>query len=296
MDLWQRARGFAQEAARKSQELSKGAAELVSETAKRSKELAAEASKKAEVLRAEAVRRADQIKTLAGDIDKISVPAPIAQGAALLRGVGEAEEKGPGDEELTRFGVTEELREFVKGVTISTFKDFPMQEEPEISDAPAVSNVRQDLNEWQAKHATLVLSTVKEISKFRYELCPRYMKERKFWRIYFILVDSYVVQYEKKYIEESKLKAALQEQKEKVQENSSPASTSKTQVPESKPQDKASKSATADHDLDVFLLGDLGDSDEGPDEQDDTFDDDFDKVDDSMALDSDDNEEKKSGK
>lgn len=26
---------------------------------------------------------------------------------------------------------------------------------------PTASNVRQDLNEWQAKHATLVLTTVK---------------------------------------------------------------------------------------------------------------------------------------
>ncbi|XP_028077390.1 uncharacterized protein LOC114279355 isoform X2 [Camellia sinensis] len=31
-----------------------------------------------------------------------------------------------------------------------------------------------------------------EISKLRYELCPRVMKERKFWKIYFILVNSHV--------------------------------------------------------------------------------------------------------
>ena len=30
-----------------------------------------------------------------------------------------------------------------------------------MSDVPTVSNVRQDLNEWQARHATLVLSAVK---------------------------------------------------------------------------------------------------------------------------------------
>lgn len=33
---------------------------------------------------------------------------------------------------------------------------------------------------------------LQEISKLRYELCPRVMKERKFWRIYFILVNSHV--------------------------------------------------------------------------------------------------------
>jgi hypothetical protein len=38
----------------------------------------------------------------------------------------------------------------------------------------------------------MFLSFVQEISKFRYELCPRYMKERKFWRVYFLLVNSYI--------------------------------------------------------------------------------------------------------
>ncbi|KAG6412322.1 hypothetical protein SASPL_124998 [Salvia splendens] len=58
------------------------------------------------------------------------------------------------------------------------------------SDVPMVSNIRQDLTEWQEKHAKLVLLTVKEVSKLRYQLCPRVMKERKFWRIFFILVKA----------------------------------------------------------------------------------------------------------
>jgi hypothetical protein len=33
-----------------------------------------------------------------------------------------------------------------------------------MEDVPTVSNVRQDLNEWQARHATLVLSAVKVFS------------------------------------------------------------------------------------------------------------------------------------
>jgi hypothetical protein len=41
---------------------------------------------------------------------------------------------------------------------------FGPADEPEMSDVPTVSNVRQDLNEWQAKHATLVLSSVKVFS------------------------------------------------------------------------------------------------------------------------------------
>ncbi|CAL9134047.1 unnamed protein product [Musa textilis] len=259
MDLWQRAKGFAEEAAKRSQELTKGAAkfsqEFVSETAKKSKEIASEAAKKADLLRSEALRAAEQIKTLTVDLP-IPMPSTVGQASSA------AVVPEPGSD-LERFGVTEELREFVKGITISTFRDFPMQDEPETSDVPTVSNVRQDLNEWQARHATLVLSTVKvfpcEISNFRYELCPRYMKERKFWRIYFILVDSHVAPFEKQYMEE--LKKEEQKQIDSVKEN--PTALPPT-APDAKETElpKSSTSLTAE-DLDAFLLGDLGSDDEG---------------------------------
>ncbi|MQM01342.1 hypothetical protein Taro_034096 [Colocasia esculenta] len=181
MDFWQRAVVFADgaakrskelsmEAAKRSKELTKGASkfsqefvaetakkskELAAETAKKSKELAAEAKKRADEIRVEALKRTDQIKSLARDIP-ISIP-PLAQGSA--------EAAGRSSSELERFGVTDELREFVEGITISTFRDFPMEDtdEPQIMDAPNASNIRQDLNEWQTQHATLVLSTVKLI-------------------------------------------------------------------------------------------------------------------------------------
>ena len=38
-----------------------------------------------------------------------------------------------------------------------------------MSDIPTVSNVRQDLSEWQEKHANLVLSTVKVVPLVRTE-------------------------------------------------------------------------------------------------------------------------------
>lgn len=142
MDFWQRARVFAEEAAKKSQEITKEAAkksqeltqgaakvsqEFVSETAKKSKELAAEALKKADLIKIEAMKRADQIKTVAGEIEiPIQIPSlsPLASrgAAAPAPAVEDAAE-------MERFGVTEELREFVKGITISTFRDFPMQGE-----------------------------------------------------------------------------------------------------------------------------------------------------------------------
>ncbi|KAG6538399.1 hypothetical protein ZIOFF_003520 [Zingiber officinale] len=273
MDLWQKAKVFAEEAAKRSQEISKEAAkrsqeltqgaarfsqEFVSETAKKSKEMAAEAAKKADLIRSEALRAADQIKSIAVDI-----PIPIA--SALVPGSSAAVAPDPASD-LDRFGVTQELKEFVQGLQISTFRDFPMQDEPEpdISTIPAASNVRQDLNEWQARHATLVLSTVKvfeyEISKFRYELCPRYMKERKFWHIYFSLVDSHVAPYEKTFMEESKKKAD-QKQLESVKENPATFPSTTAQAKETNLQ-KTSTSKMPE-DLDVFLLGDLGSDEEG---------------------------------
>lgn len=60
------------------------------------------------------------------------------------------------------------------------------------------------INDWGAETSMLAYITsfwaltfiiylfFQEISKLRYDLCPRVMKERKFWRVYFILVNSHV--------------------------------------------------------------------------------------------------------
>ncbi|KAK8940596.1 hypothetical protein KSP39_PZI010349 [Platanthera zijinensis] len=266
MDLWQRAKVFAEEAAKRaeeaakrSQELTKGAAkfsqEFVFETAKMSKELAAEATKAADQIKTQALRRADQIKTFASDI-----PIPVNTLSAAASGSFISREPSP---DLVSFGITEELKEFVKGLTINTFRDFPMEDEPDMDESATSSNVRKDLNGWQTRHATLILSTAKEISKFRYELCPRYMKERKFWRIYFILVNSYVAPYEKQYAEKINLESEPAESNH-TNDSSCTTLTLKGEQKESKLQGKPSTSSTAEQDLDVFLLGDLGSSDEGP--------------------------------
>lgn len=260
MDFWSKAKKFAEEAATKSQELTKEAAkrsqeltstisgssriaDIVSETAKRSKELAAEASN-------QIMMRADQIKSLSLlDASKSS---------------DDQKKMEVSSQELERFGISDELREFVKEIEMSTFQDFPLPDDAPMSDVPAVSNVRQDLTEWQARHATLMLSTVKEISKLRYELCPRVMKERKFWRIYFMLVNSHIAPYEKKYNEEAKLKAAEQE-KAKAEKEKEIVESVAVSKPDGAEPTRTLKTSTssAEQDLDVFLLGDLGDSD-GP--------------------------------
>ncbi|XVF54491.1 hypothetical protein PTKIN_Ptkin05aG0184400 [Pterospermum kingtungense] len=163
MDIWNKARSFAEEAAKRSSELTKEAArrssdltigsaklgDIVSEASKRSKEIAAEASKRADQIRVEAAKRADLIRS------------SLAEGIAPPPNT---ERQAEQEEELERFGINEELRDFVKGITLSTFQDFPFSDDSPMSDVATVSNIRQDLTEWQEKHANLVLLTVKESS------------------------------------------------------------------------------------------------------------------------------------
>ncbi|KAK6925160.1 BSD domain [Dillenia turbinata] len=268
MDLWQRARSFAEEAAKKSQELTMEAAkksqefslsigsskfsDIVSETAKKSKEFAVEASRKADQLKIEALKRAEEIRS--------QIPASAL--SSLVDTSIPLSTTTDNSENLEDFGITDDLREFVKGITMNTFRDFPLEDDTEIFEAPTVSNIRQDLTAWQEKHANLVLKTVKEISKLRYELCPRIMRERKFWRIYFILVNTHVAPYEKQYMENLKLKSAEQTNDEKAKGTIEAGTSSKPDGKNASQQIKTSKSA--EEDLDVFLLGDMGDSDEGP--------------------------------
>ncbi|KAI3977146.1 hypothetical protein MKX01_004025 [Papaver californicum] len=297
MDFWEGAKSFAEEAAKKSQEYTKEAAKrsqeltigssrlsaIVSETAKKSKELAAEATKKADQIKIEAFKRADQFKTLAEGISpqipSVSISSLVDSSSSLINTTTNS--IAPSSADLENFGITDELREFVKGITINTFQDFPMEDEPPMSEVPTMSNVRQDLTEWQERHATLVLSTVKEVSKLRYQLCPRIMKDRKFWRVYFFLVNSHVTLFEKRYNEEVKLKS-VEKTKDEVKCNEPTAATiSRPEVLEHNRQIKTSLSST-EQDLDIFLLGDLGSSDEGgPDDG--GFDDDLDKSDDEGA-------------
>ncbi|XP_068479159.1 uncharacterized protein [Phaseolus vulgaris] len=79
------------------------------------------------------------------------------------------------------------------------------------------SKVRKDLSEWQERHAILVLSRVKEISQLRYVLCPRHLKENQFWKIYFKLARSHVLEYELRHIKQEKLKRmAMEDEKSSV--------------------------------------------------------------------------------
>ncbi|XP_071717302.1 uncharacterized protein [Rutidosis leptorrhynchoides] len=272
--FWQKAKSLAEEATKRSQTLISSTAssspvriaDIVSETAKRSKDIAAEASKKADEFKTAALLSlSDQIQISSLSINSFSSDDPPAP-----------------ELELEKFGITQDLRDFVKGLTLSTFQSFPFPDDV-ASDVATVSNVRQDLSEWQQKHAKLVLTAVKEVSKLRYELCPRHMKDGRFWRIYFTLVSTHVSPYERKFVEESKLKQIAQTDGEKV---------GQTVGPDVVGEKLKSKTSTSEQDLDSYLLGDLDDSDEHPDDDDgnDAFneeddDDDFDKIDNSEIED-----------
>ncbi|KAL2643831.1 hypothetical protein R1flu_011418 [Riccia fluitans] len=276
MDLFlQKAKVFALDAAKKSQELANQAAkmsqELATETAKRSKELAVDVSKKA-----------DQLKAYAGELTPV-----IGSKAAV---VSAASNPGkPTEEELLEYGITPELREFVQGLTIKTFRDFPLESTQAAKESEgAVKSdhiTRQDLTDWQERHALLVLLAVQEMSDFRYVLCPRRMKESRFWKIYFTLVNSYVAPYEARAKEKA---AALAKERARSAEETKSASEQATRdikdspvaTPEAKETGVAVKPQNPDIDLDAYLMG--VDSDEDGD-VDDGSDADFDKLVNSTA-------------
>ncbi|KAL3696962.1 hypothetical protein R1sor_011038 [Riccia sorocarpa] len=276
MDLFlQKAKVFALDAAKKSQELANQAAkmsqELATETAKRSKELAVDVSKKA-----------DQLKAYAGELTPVIASKAIAVTATPNSGK-------PTEEELLEYGITPELREFVQGLTIKTFRDFPLEstQAPKETDEAVKSDhiTRQDLTDWQERHAVLVLLSVPEMSDFRYVLCPRRMKESRFWKIYFTLVNSYVAPYEARAKEKA---AALAKEKARSAEEGKSASEQATRALKDSPttisgsneKGASVKSKNPDIDLDAYLMGvdsdDDGDDDDGSDA-------DFDKLVNSTA-------------
>ncbi|KAK3193196.1 hypothetical protein Dsin_024506 [Dipteronia sinensis] len=115
-------------------------------------------------------------------------------------------------------GVTQELIDHLKSFTLDTFRNFPFQDDEEASyDVEAATTsgtVRKDLSDWQEQHAFLVLSRVKELAHLRFKLCPGYLKEQQFWRIYFMLVKSHVAKYEVRAIRLAKLKSMAMENQE----------------------------------------------------------------------------------
>ena len=111
--------------------------DLVSETAKRSRELAAEASKKADLLKSAALKQADQIKSFSSDLidaippqlSHISISSSSAAAAAAAAAAFPSPSSSPevSQSDLLKLGITDDLAEFVKGLTATTFQSFPVQ-------------------------------------------------------------------------------------------------------------------------------------------------------------------------
>jgi hypothetical protein len=124
-DIWKRAKSLAEEAARRSQTLTNSVniSDLVSETTKKSKELAAEASKKADQIKSAALDQIQiqQIKSLSlSDI----IPSQLS---SLSLPSANSDSVSYSPSELRIFGVTDDLRDFVKGLTSTTFQNFPIK-------------------------------------------------------------------------------------------------------------------------------------------------------------------------
>eukprot|EP00252_Welwitschia_mirabilis_P024549 TRINITY_DN7327_c0_g2_i1.p1 TRINITY_DN7327_c0_g2~~TRINITY_DN7327_c0_g2_i1.p1 ORF type:complete len:414 (-),score=117.30 TRINITY_DN7327_c0_g2_i1:267-1508(-) len=82
-------------------------------------------------------------------------------------------------------GVTEEVLSFAANVSQhpGTWLNFPLQViEQEGEDF--------DMSDAQQEHALAVESLIPSLSALRFELCPYYMNEGQFWKIYFVLIHS----------------------------------------------------------------------------------------------------------
>ncbi|GER46072.1 histone-lysine N-methyltransferase ASHH3 [Striga asiatica] len=125
------------------------------------------------------------------------------------------------EEEEKTYGITDQLIDFVKSFTLETFNNFSLPNEDESRcDGGNSGHLRRDLSDWQEKHAMLVLTRVKELTQLRFQLCPRHLKERQFWRIYFSLVKSFVAEYELRAVQLAKLR--LMRMGNETASNSSP--------------------------------------------------------------------------
>ncbi|CAI9780800.1 unnamed protein product [Fraxinus pennsylvanica] len=76
-------------------------------------------------------------------------------------------------------GVTEEVVTFARDIAMhpKTWLDFPLPENDDF-----------DMSDAQQEHALAVEHIVPRLSALRFELCPGYMSESCFWKIYFVLL------------------------------------------------------------------------------------------------------------
>eukprot|EP00239_Pterosperma_sp_CCMP1384_P003968 CAMPEP_0197848270 /NCGR_PEP_ID=MMETSP1438-20131217/8112_1 /TAXON_ID=1461541 /ORGANISM="Pterosperma sp., Strain CCMP1384" /LENGTH=326 /DNA_ID=CAMNT_0043460427 /DNA_START=136 /DNA_END=1113 /DNA_ORIENTATION=- len=178
--LLEKAKELAQEGSQLAQAAAQEGAKQAQEAAKRAQERAAEASKEAQI---KAQQIADEIKEKgAGQVlvDNTAAAQESAQHSfkVLFARNEDSVEPPPTIEELTEYGITEEVLEFVRGLTVQTFRDFP---------SPAEEKPVK-MTSWQENHCRLLLRVCDEVKEFRYVLVPRRMTDERFWVVYFTLM------------------------------------------------------------------------------------------------------------
>ena len=94
--------------------------------------------------------------------------------------VSSASPDPPSPQDLEAFGITPALGEFVGGLTVRTFRDFPAPE----PGTPSGQSL------WEEEHAQLALRAMPHLSDLRYVLVPRRMADSRFWRVYFTITAS----------------------------------------------------------------------------------------------------------
>lgn len=115
-------------------------------------------------------------------ISKLSNNIDVSEITKLASKVLQIEQDGEVD--VQAIGVTDEVLTFVRDITMhpETWLDFPLPED--------VDDDEEDfeLSDAQQEHALTVESLAPRLAALRIELCPGYMSESSFWKIYFVLL------------------------------------------------------------------------------------------------------------
>ncbi|KAH0903014.1 hypothetical protein HID58_042517 [Brassica napus] len=125
-------------------------------------------------------------------ISKLSGNLPVSEitkmASSFWQGGDSEERDGVGDV----IGVTEEVVGFARDLALhpETWLDFPFPEEDNNFDASNSSQSFADfeMTDAQYEHALAVERVATGLAVLRIELCPAYMSEYCFWRIYFVLM------------------------------------------------------------------------------------------------------------
>ena len=121
------------------------------------------------------------------------------------------------------------------------------------------------LNWWQERHAELALRISKTVGDFRYVLCPRRMKDEKFWRIYFTLADPHLrAAYTKAMAEDAEETRRASEERERGEEERvssielAPRLAAAAEGGDgeaARAEDAGERAADEDEDLESYLMG-----------------------------------------